>query len=60
MASGKKGQRTGLLQSAVIRENLKKKFRLNNQLWTEFNQCRFQIYTSKITTISKKLWSPKI
>jgi len=41
MASGKQVQRTGWLWSAVIKENLKKKFRLNNHLWPEFNQCSF-------------------
>jgi len=41
MASGKQVQRTGWLWSAVTKENLKKKLRLNNHLWPEFNQYNF-------------------
>jgi hypothetical protein len=41
MASCKQIQRTGWLWSAVMKENLNKKFRLNYHLWPGLNQCNF-------------------
>jgi len=60
MARGKQVQRNGWLWSVVAKENLKKKFKLNNHLWPEFNHCNFQIYTLEIITFSTKLWSTKM